>query len=140
MSIAALDLGRRRIGIAIWEGGAMAPNPLATIERRSAAEDLAALGRHFRGRAVERVIVGLPLNMDGSEGAMAQMARSFGNRLSAELGLPVEFHDERLTSFEAEQRLGGLGIKRGRRKPAIDAVAATVILEEWIATHRGRDA
>jgi putative pre-16S rRNA nuclease len=80
--------------------------------------------------------VGLPLNMDGTEGRGAHRARAFANHLSASVNLPVELFDERLTSFEAEVRLRGSGSKRGAKsKAALDAVAAAVILESWIASH-----
>ena len=73
--------------------------------------------------------------MDGSEGPSARAARNFGTRLGAYLSLPVDYADERLTSFEARERLSKQGSLKGR-KGAVDAIAATLILEEWLATHR----
>ncbi len=137
MSIAALDLGRRRIGIAVTDAADRGAHPLGALERRTVARDLDALAAQFAGREVTRVIVGLPLNMNGSEGPGARMARAFAARLAARLGIDVELFDERLTSFEAEERIGelrreGLAIRRDRRKGMVDAVAAAVILEGWL--------
>jgi putative Holliday junction resolvase len=86
----------------------------------------------LRDRDVTTIVVGLPLNMDGSEGPAARAARLFADRMAAALKVEVDMFDERLTSFEAEERLKGMPVKRGARKPAIDAIAATVILEGWM--------
>lgn len=132
MAIAALDIGTRRIGIAVSDSDGNFIHPLAVIERRSLAVDLEAIKSLLGPREVERIIVGLPLNMDGTEGRMARTARSFANRLEQASGLSVEFQDERLSSFEAEDRLAALGEeRRGRKKRPIDALAAAVILESW---------
>jgi len=132
MSIAALDLGRRRIGVAVTDAAAMGAHPVGVVERRSVAQDLAAIAAMLRDREVTTIVVGLPLNMDGSEGPAARAARLFADRMAAALKVEVEMFDERLTSFEAEERLKGMPLKRGARKPAIDAIAATVILEGWM--------
>jgi putative pre-16S rRNA nuclease len=132
MSIAALDLGRRRIGVAVTDAAAMGAHPVGVVERRSMAQDLAAIAAMLRDREVTTIVVGLPLNMDGSEGPAARAARLFADRMAAALKVAVEMFDERLTSFEAEERLKGMPVKKGARKPAIDAIAATVILEGWM--------
>ncbi len=136
MPTVAIDLGRRRIGVAISAGAAaLGAQPLGTIERRSFAQVVAELKSMLDGRGVERVVVGLPLNMDGSEGPAARAAREFAARIGEAVGVAVELFDERLTSFEAEERLKGLGVSRRRRKPAVDALAAAVILDGWLAAH-----
>ena len=132
MSIAALDLGRRRIGIAVTDAAAMGAYPVGVVERRSMARDLEAIAAMVRDREVTTFVIGLPLNMDGSEGPAARSARRFADQLAAALKVEVEMFDERLTSFEAEERLKGMPVKKGARKPAIDAIAATVILEGWM--------
>jgi putative holliday junction resolvase len=132
MSIAALDLGRRRIGVAVTDAAAMGAYPVGVVERRSMGQDLEAIAAMLRDREVTTFVVGLPLNMDGSEGPAAQSARRFADQLAAALKVEVEMFDERLTSFEAEERLKGMPVKKGARKPAIDAIAATVILEGWM--------
>jgi putative Holliday junction resolvase len=80
-------------------------------------------------------VVGLPLNMDGSEGPAAHAARKFAAHVALELRVTVELFDERLTSFEARYRLGDMAASRGARKKGIDAVAAAVILEGWMQAH-----
>jgi putative Holliday junction resolvase len=132
MSIAALDLGRRRIGVAVTDAAAMGAYPVGVVERRSIARDLEVIAAMLRDREVTTFVVGLPLNMDGSEGPAARSARRFADQLAAALKVEVEMFDERLTSFEAEERLKGMPVKKGARKPAIDAIAATVILEGWM--------
>jgi len=132
MSVAALDLGRRRIGVAVTDAAAMGAHPIGVVERRSMKRDLEAIAAMLRDREVTTFVVGLPLNMDGTEGPAARVARLFADRLAAEFKVQVEMFDERLTSFEAEERLKGMPVRKGARKPAIDAIAATVILEGWM--------
>lgn len=132
MSIAALDLGRRRIGVAVTDAAAIGAHPVGVVERRSIKRDLEAIAAMLRDREVTAFVVGLPLNMDGSEGAAARAARLFADHVMAAFKAEVEMFDERLTSFEAEERLKGMPVKKGARKPAIDAIAAVVILEGWM--------
>jgi putative Holliday junction resolvase len=144
MSIAALDLGSRRIGVAVTDAASMGAYPLGIVERRALKKDLAAIATMLRDRQVEIIVVGLPLNMDGSEGPGARAARKFAAHLALELRVTVEMFDERLTSFEARDRLGDMPARKGARKGGIDAVAAVVILEGWMQAHsekipRGRN-
>jgi len=135
MAIIAIDFGKRRIGLAIAESADSGAYPLATITRVSRDRDLQEIASWIGARAATQLVVGLPLNMDGSEGSSARAARTFGAQLATHLLLPVDYCDERLTSFEARERLSNQGRKR-LRKTAVDAVAATIILEEWLAAHR----
>ena len=135
MAIIAIDFGKRRIGLAIAESPVSVAYPLGTITRVSMDKDLEQLRSWISSRSVHQLVVGLPLNMDGSEGSSARAARSFGGQLAGHLHLPVDYVDERLTSFEARERLSNPASKRPR-KTAVDAVAATIILEEWLAAHR----
>jgi len=135
MAIIAIDFGKRRIGLAIAESAGSVAYPLATLTRVSWEKDLEQLTSWISSRAASQLVVGLPLNLDGSEGSSARAARTFGAHLATHLRLPVEYTDERLTSFEARERLSNHSGKR-RRKTAVDAVAATIILEEWLAAHR----
>jgi putative Holliday junction resolvase len=135
MAIIALDFGKRRIGIAISDPSGSGAYPIAVVKRRSLTRDLEEIERIFATRGVTRVVVGLPLNMDGSEGPAARAAREFARRVGDHLGLPVELQDERLSSVEARERIGALS--RGKRKkPALDAIAAAVILEGWLEAAR----
>ncbi len=137
MAIAAIDLGKRRIGIAISNDDDHGALPLDAIERRGLRTDLAATMRCLEGRGVSLIVVGLPLNMDGSRGPAARAAEDFAARLREFSGLPVETCDERLSSVEAEERLRELPGRRGRRKERIDALAAAIILERWREGRRG---
>jgi putative holliday junction resolvase len=135
MAIAALDLGQRRIGIAIVDDEGLAVHPIGALERRSVLRDLELIRARLVEFEVSHVVVGLPLNMDGSAGPAARAAAAFAQRLREASGLPVDLFDERLTSFEAEERLKELSGRRARDKGTVDAVAASIILEGWL-NHR----
>jgi putative Holliday junction resolvase len=135
MPIAAIDLGRRRIGVAVTDAAAMGAHPLGIVERRALKHDLDAIVAMLRDRDVSMIVVGLPLNMDGSEGPAARGARKFADQLAVALGVTVEMFDERLTSFEARDRLADMPVGKGKRKTGVDALAAVVILEGWMLAH-----
>jgi putative Holliday junction resolvase len=136
MAIAALDLGKRRIGIAITDDDGLAVHPIGALERRSVIRDIELIRARLVEFEVYQVVVGLPLNMDGSAGPSACAAAAFANRLREASGLPVDLFDERLTSFEAEERLKELSGRRAREKGTVDAVAASIILEGWLNRRR----
>ena len=94
----------------------MGAHPLGIVERRALKHDLDAIAAMLRDRHVSTIVVGLPLNMDGSEGPAAHSARKFAERLCEILGVDVEMFDERLTSFEARQRLANMPARKGARK------------------------
>lgn len=132
MPIAAIDLGRRRIGVAVTDAASMGAHPVGIVERRALKHDLDAIAAMLRDRQVSTIVVGLPINMDGSEGPAANSARKFAERLAESLGVTVEMFDERLTSFEARDRLTDMPARKGARKTGLDALAAVVILEGWM--------
>lgn len=132
MRTLGVDLGRVRIGLALVDEVLRTPRALLTLTRTSEARDLAAVAEVAREYEVSRVVLGLPLNMDGTEGPSARYARAFAPRLQTALGLPVELHDERLSSFEAETRLRARGISAKDQRGQVDAEAAAVILEGWL--------
>jgi putative Holliday junction resolvase len=134
MAIAGIDFGRKRLGLAISEG--QAAYPLETMERRSLKHDIAEIRSRLLDREVSLIVVGLPVNMDGTEGPSARAARAFAEHLGAATGLPVEMFDERLTSVEAEERLRESSGSRVAKKNARDALAAAVILEGWLEGRR----
>jgi putative Holliday junction resolvase len=136
MSILGLDLGQRRIGVAIVDIPALGPRPLTTLLRSSWSRDLDQLRALVADRQVRRIVLGLPLNMNGSEGSGARQARNFAVRLSQALAIPVDLYDERLTSFEAESRLRDSSLSHHARKLMVDQLAAALILEGWLAEHR----
>src|SRR5258708_37362117 len=135
MWLAAVDLGRRRMGGGVTDAAGMGAHPVGVVERRSMAQDLDAIGAMLRDRGVSTIVVGLPLNMDGSEGPAARGAKKFAERLAEGLGVTVEMFDERLTSFEARERLADMPARKGMRKTGLDALAAVVILEGWMQAH-----
>lgn len=137
MRTLGVDLGRVRIGLAVADDLLATARALTTITRTAEARDLAAIVAVARDYEVTRAVLGLPLNMDGSEGPAARLARAFAPRLEAALGVPVELVDERLSSFEAESRLRERGISSRDMRGKVDAEAAAVILEAWLA---GRNA
>jgi len=135
MAIVAIDFGSRRIGLAIADSLTSPAYPIGTLKRKSLREDLDQVAHLIDARGVAQLVVGLPLNMDGSEGSIARAARKFGTQLGAHLNLPVDYADERLTSIEARERLSAVGGMRGK-KDAVDALAAAIILEDWLAARR----
>jgi len=135
MQIAAIDLGSRRIGVAVSDEAGVGAHPLGIVERRALQKDLKAIRELIRDRNVGLIVVGLPLNMDGSEGAAALSARKFAARLALELRIMVDMFDERLTTYEARERLEGVSVPKGTRKRGVDALAAAVILEGWMQAH-----
>ena len=130
----ALDVGERRTGIAVGEQLA---RPLTTLNRRSKAEDFSAIGQLVREHHADTVVVGLPLNMDGSKGFQAAKVERYALRLRdalAEMGLTIDLvlWDERMTTEEAESGMVESGVRRRDRQQRIDAVAAAVILQSYL--------
>ena len=133
MAVLGIDLGSRRIGLAISDPDGRVALPAGTLESRGRKADLAAIRSLAQERGVRRVVVGLPLHMDGRAGPEARAAQSFAEALGRELGLPVETLDERWTTREAERTLretGGGG--RRSRRGAADTVAATLLLRTFL--------
>jgi putative Holliday junction resolvase len=132
MRYLGVDVGRARVGLALADDVLRTARPLRAVPRRAGAATLAEIAEAAREYEVERLVVGLPLNMDGTEGASARDARAFAARLGEALGLPVDFHDERLSTFEAETRLRDRGFSAKDRRSRVDAEAAAVILQGWL--------
>ena len=122
MRYLALDVGDRRIGVAVGDDAHGLVRPLRTLLRRSVVKDLAELGKVAREEKVDALVIGLPLTLRGEEGHQAERVRRFA-AATLELGLPVELYDERHTSSEAELR----------DAKDIDAGAATILLEDFLA-------
>jgi putative holliday junction resolvase len=132
MRTLGVDPGRVRIGLAVADDVLRTARPVRTLVRRGDAADLPAIAELARDYEVTRAVVGLPLNMDGTEGPAARHARAFATKLEAALGVPVELFDERLSSFEAEQRLRDRGVSSKDARGQVDAEAAAVILQGWL--------
>jgi len=128
-----LDVGDRRIGVALSDETATLASGLTTLRRSSLGEDVAAVAELARRHEVTAVVVGLPLNMDGSRGPQAAKVLAFAAALERRLGVPVVTRDERLTTVEAEERLREAGVRGWKdRKRRIDEAAAAVILQEHL--------
>jgi len=139
--ILAVDYGRARIGLAIADLETRLPRPLASLERINRNEDMRRLRELVRDHRVKQVIVGLPLRLDGTRGEMAEEAERFAQRIAKQIGVGVEMADERLTSWEAErlrdEEFGRLRHRGAKGKAlSVDAVAAAVILREYLERHR----
>jgi putative Holliday junction resolvase len=136
LRVLAIDYGERRLGLAVSDETGAFAFPAGTLERRGRARDLAALRELATERCIERVVVGLPLHLDGRVGPEARAAQAFAAAVAETTGLPVETFDERWTTREAERSLREQGLvgRRGRRRRgAVDAVAATLLLRSWLA-------
>jgi len=136
MAILALDPGKRKIGAAVTDETGLTVAQLGNVPRSPDDTLLTELNHLLAGRRVDLVVIGLPLNMDGSEGVGARTARQLGDLITRSMAVPVEYHDERLTTFEAKERLKGR-LARGKLKSSLDSAAAAVILESWMAA-RGK--
>ncbi|OZA92993.1 MAG: Holliday junction resolvase RuvX [Erythrobacter sp. 34-65-8] len=128
----ALDLGTKTIGIALCDAGWRFASAGKTMPRGKFGRDRDALAALVRERSVRGVVIGLPLNMDGSEGPRAQASRAYARNLAAALGLPVLLWDERWSTASAEQAMIGQDMSRARRAEKIDSHAAAVILQAAI--------
>src|SRR5438445_561511 len=135
MRVAALDVGEARIGVAVSDELGITAQGVGVVQRVGGRRDLEALAGLLAPYAPARLVVGLPLSMNGSEGPQAIKVRAFAERAAAHLGLPLEFWDERLTTVAAERALLEADLSRRRRREVIDKVAATIILQGWLARH-----
>ncbi len=138
MRIAALglDVGGKRIGVAGCDGLGMMATGITTIWRSSFDRDIAQLAEIIADRQVEILVLGLPYTMDGAIGSQAKQVQKFGRRVAAGLGLPIEYVDERLTSYAAEQMMIASNISVSQNKGTIDRIAAAVILQQWLDERR----
>ena len=135
--IAGLDLGTKTIGVALSDRLLTVATPLETIRRKKFTLDAEALLALLRGREAGGIVLGLPRNMDGSEGPRAQASRAYAKNLAAALELPVLLWDERWSTQSAEAAMIGLDVSRRKRAERIDAEAATVILQAAIDAATG---
>jgi putative holliday junction resolvase len=135
--VMGIDLGERRIGLALSDPTGMLASPLRVLERpRKMKRFLEVLADLCREHEVGEIVVGLPLSMDGSVGTKAAEARDFIARLRAHTGLPVVAWDERLSTVAAERALIEAGMRRERRKQVIDKTAAALILAGYLERRR----
>ena len=138
MRYLAVDLGAKRTGLAAGDDvvGLVQPVEVVQVPRGPALLD--ALARAVDRHGPDALVLGLPLNMDGTEGGATADVRAFGAALAERVKLPVHYHDERLSSFEADQRMARSGRTHREKKELRDALAACAILESWLAERRDR--
>lgn len=130
--ILALDLGKKRIGLALSDQLGITAQGLDTMERTGRRDDVEALRRLAVQHGVTLILIGDPLNMSGTPSRQGDYTRDFARELEYKTGLPVKFWDERWTSREAERVLRGSGIAHSERKPAIDRLSAVILLQSFL--------
>lgn len=135
--VLGLDLGSRRIGVAVSDRSGTIATPLTVVARgRAQSEDHRRIADLVAEEEAEAVVVGLPLNMDGTEGRSARAARAECARLATVVKVPVFLHDERLTTVEADRVLMEARMRAEARRRLVDKVAAAVMLQSWLESRR----
>ncbi len=137
MKILALDVGDKRVGIATSDELGVGVWPQKTFLRQGTPNDYEKLAEMIEEQSPQVIVVGLPINMNGTEGPQAKKVRQFVGEIQKKLeqknvNIPVQWQDERLTSWEAENRLSEKGIKGKERKAQVDSMAACLILEDYL--------
>lgn len=134
----ALDVGDVRIGVAVSDMLGITANPRETYVRKKydINADIAYFCEYAKKEDADAFVLGLPKNMDGTEGDRAAVTRQFGDMLEEASGLEVLYQDERLTTVSAERMLIDADVRRDKRKKVIDKVAATIILQSYLDSHR----
>jgi putative Holliday junction resolvase len=135
MRVLGIDYGRVRLGLALSDEDGILASPLPTLPRsRHPRDDFHRIARLAREHSVARIVVGLPLLMDGTSGTMATEAKAFADQVADHTRLPVDLFDERLTSSEAERAMLEGNLSRERRKELRDGLAAVLILQAYLET------
>jgi putative Holliday junction resolvase len=132
MRVLGLDIGDKRIGVALSDPQGLLASALTIIERRDSTADIQAILSLVEKHGVERIIIGLPLSLDGSIGQQAKNVQAFAKMLGQEVDVPVESWDERLSTVAAERLLIEVGARRAKRKKHRDAIAASFILQGYL--------
>ena len=132
----AIDPGTKRTGLAVGDDETMQAGPVQTVEASDPEQLLRRIAEAIEDHAPDALVVGIPFNMDGSEGPAAKRARALMMLLQQHTGLPVHPVDERLSSYEADQRMAGSGWTHGQKKQRRDAIAAAALLEVFLASRK----
>ncbi len=132
MVILAVDLGKARTGLAVCDKSELLASPLGMIEDRNLDRVAEKVCEYVKERKAELIVVGLPKNMDGTEGESAQNARAFATKLEELCGIPTVMQDERGTTITAHSFLNTTDTRGKKRKKVVDTVAATIILEDYL--------
>lgn len=131
-----VDYGDARIGVATCDELEILATARDTIRSESMRKNIDAIAAIAKAENAERIVVGLPLNMDGSEGARASKTRSFGKVLEKVSGIEVVYFDERLTSVEADERMDEANVRKSKRKGLLDRIAAAIILQSYLDSYK----
>jgi putative Holliday junction resolvase len=138
MRVLGIDPGARRIGLALSDEEGRFASPIGAVQVHNAEQAVRDIASEVTRHAVERLLLGLPLRMDGSEGDSARRARKLAAQLHAATGLEVVLWDERLSSRAAERALSEAGARGQKRKQAVDTVAAALLLQSYLDAERER--
>lgn len=136
MIIISVDLGKARTGLAVSDKTGFLASPLMMIEEKSETKRLEKVAKAVTDNKAELVVVGLPKNMDGSEGDSAKSAREFACQLSEMTGIKTVMQDERGTTITAHNYLSTRDVRGKKRKAQVDIVAASIILQDYLDSHR----
>ncbi len=139
MKCIAFDIGDKRIGIAVSDPFGSMALPCETYFRKNFEKDVKYLAEFARDRCAEIIVCGLPLNFDGSESEQTVKTRSFVEKLKTVTDIPIVFEDERFTTMEARRVLLEADVSRAGRKSVIDKIAASYILETYLAKRRNKN-
>jgi putative holliday junction resolvase len=138
ISALGLDIGRKRIGVAGCDGTGLIATGITTIERQSFDQLIADLQTICHDRQVQILVAGLPYSMDGTIGTQAKQVQKVARAIAKALDLPLEFMDERLTSYQAEEFMRAQKISLSQNKGLIDRKAASLILQQWLDERRSQ--
>jgi len=130
--IAGLDVGDKRIGVAVSDPLGITAQPIGVVQRRSVVRDVAAVAALLVGYPIDRFVAGLPLELDAHEGHQAERVRRFCDALAERTGLEVVYRDERLTTAQSERLLVESGVRRDKRRGIVDKMAAALILQSYL--------
>ena len=133
LGLVGLDVSKKAIGVAGADPDWRLATPLVTIRRSKLARDIERVQAVLQEREAGAVVIGLPLNMDGSEGPRCQAIRQFARDVDRALELPILLWDERLTTFAAEERADEMGLRGRKKAELLDAIAASLLLEDMLS-------
>lgn len=136
MRYLGIDLGEKRTGLAVGSDVTGLASPVDVINTSHPSELMRQIALAIAEHGVDEVVIGLPLNMDGSEGEPAQRVRGLKGFLEQRHGIPIHLQDERLSTFEADAQMAGRGLTRGKKKALRDALAAAAILNDFLKARR----
>jgi putative Holliday junction resolvase len=135
MRYLAIDYGAKRTGLAVCDAAETIASPYGVLQGQK--DLIERIARIVVSENIEALVLGLPLNMDDTEGPQAKRVRSFAGQLRSRIPIPVHFQDERLSSFGAEQKLEEIGLSKGKKRERLDALAAAEILQAFLERRTG---